>query len=110
MSTACSSPARHGRYVAENAVTRPNSTDPATAPTSDPMPPMITTTSELSSQTPSWPCEMLPWEVPTVAPSATSAAPTANAIANVTWMLIPSAEIICRSSTPARITMPVFVR
>ena len=89
-----------GRYVVENAVTRPKRSDPATAPTSDPMPPMITTTSELSSQTPSWPCEMLPCEVPTVAPSATSAAPTANAIANVTWMLIPSAEVICRSSTP----------
>ena len=36
--------------------------------------------------------------------------PTTNAIANVPWMLIPSAEVICRSSTPARITIPVFVR
>ncbi len=33
-----------------------------------------------------------------------------KAIANVRWMLIPSAETIARSSTPARMTMPVRVR
>ena len=33
-----------------------------------------------------------------------------NAIANVSWMLIPIAETMSRSSTPARITMPVRVR
>ena len=32
-----------------------------------------------------------------------------NAIANVHWMLIPIAEVICRSSTPARMTIPVRV-
>ena len=33
-----------------------------------------------------------------------------NAIAKVSWMLTPSAETIARSSTPARMTMPVRVR
>jgi hypothetical protein len=43
-------------------------------------------------------------------PRPASADPTTKAIANVSWMLIPSAETIARSSTPARITMPVRVR
>ena len=43
-------------------------------------------------------------------PRPASAEPTMNAIANVSWMLIPSAETMARSSTPARMTMPVRVR
>ena len=74
------------------------------------MPPTITTTSEFSSHWPSWPEEMFDWDAQTTAPSAASAEPTTNAIANVFWMLIPSAEVICSSSTPARMTIPVFVR
>ena len=50
------------------------------------------------------------WDAPTAPPKAASAEPTTNAIANVRWMLMPSAEVIWRSSTPARITMPVRVR
>ena len=53
---------------------------------------------------------MFDCEAQTTAPSAASAEPTTNAIAKVIWMLIPSAEVIFSSSTPARITMPVFVR
>ena len=71
---------------------------------------MITTTSEFSSHWPSWPEATLPWEAPTTPPKAASAEPTTKAIANVSWMLMPSAETMARSSTPARITMPVRVR
>ena len=42
-------------------------------------------------------------------PKPARAAPTRNAIANVTWMFTPIAETICRSSTPARIVIPVRV-
>ena len=37
----------------------------------------------------------MPCERPTAAPSAASAEPTTKAIANVFWMLSPSAEVIC---------------
>ena len=77
---------------------------------SDPIPPMITTTSELRSHWPSWPEATAPCEAPTTPPKAASDEPTTNAIAKVSWMLTPSAEVICWSSTPARITMPVRVR
>ena len=71
--------------------------------------PMITTTSEKSSHCPSWPW---PMDACTTAddPARRRRRPTRNAIANVTWMLMPIADVICRSSTPARMTMPVFVR
>ena len=74
------------------------------------MPPMITTTSELSSQMPSVPLETAVCDVPITAPIPASAEPTKNAIMNTRWMLTPSAATIARSSTPARITMPVRVR
>ena len=73
------------------------------------MPPMITTTSELSSQLESTPGARLANEPPITPPSPASAEPTKNAIANVSWMLMPRALTICRSSTPARITIPVRV-
>jgi hypothetical protein len=53
---------------------------------------------------------MLACEPHTTAPKAASAEPTTKAIAKVRWMLIPSADVIFWSSTPARMTMPVFVR
>ena len=53
---------------------------------------------------------MFAWEAQTTAPNAASAEPSTNAIAKVRWMLIPSADVIFWSSTPARMTMPVFVR
>ena len=59
------------------------------------MPPMITTTSELSSQFESTPGARLANEPPTAPPSPASAEPTKNAIANVSWMLMPSALTIC---------------
>ena len=74
------------------------------------MPPMITTTSELSSQMLSVPLATAVCDVPITAPMPASAEPTKNAIMNVRWMLTPSAATIARSSTPARITMPVRVR
>jgi hypothetical protein len=74
------------------------------------MPPMITTTSEFRSQRPSWPEATPACEAKTTPPNAASAEPITNAIANVIWMLIPSAEVMSRSSTPARITIPVRVR
>ena len=74
------------------------------------MPPMITTTSELSSQMPSVPLATAVCDVPITAPMPASAEPTKNAIMKTRWMLTPSAETIARSSTPARMTMPVRVR
>ena len=68
---------------------------PAAAPKIDPIPPTITTTSELSSHWPSWPEEMFDCDAQTTAPNAASAEPTTNAIAKVFWMLTPSAEVIC---------------
>ena len=73
------------------------------------MPPMITTTSELSRNCPSSPGASVPNEPPKPPPSPARKEPTKNAIANVIWMLIPSACTIARSSTPARITIPVRV-
>ena len=64
------------------------------------MPPMITTTSELSSQMPSVPLETAVWDVPMTAPTPASIEPTKNAIMKTRWMLTPSAETIARSSTP----------
>ena len=98
-----------GRYDAPKFATKAKRIAPAAAPKIEPIPPTITTTSEFRSHWPSCPDEMFDWEAQTTAPSAASAEPTTNAIANVFWMLIPSAEVICSSSTPARITMPVFV-
>ena len=74
------------------------------------MPPMITTMSEFSSQFASTPGARLANEPPITPPRPASPEPTANAIANVSWMLIPIAETMSRSSTPARMTMPVRVR
>ena len=74
------------------------------------MPPMITTTSELSSQMPSVPLETAVCDVPITAPMPASIEPTKNAIMKTRCMLTPSAETIARSSTPARMTMPVRVR
>ena len=73
------------------------------------MPPMITTTSELSRNWPSRPGASVPNEPPKPPPRPARKEPTKNAIANVTWMLIPSACTMARSSTPARITIPVRV-
>src|SRR5262249_23973903 len=98
-----------GRYDAPKFDTNANRSAPAAAPKIEPMPPTITTTSELSSHWPSCPDEMFDCDAQTTAPRAATAEPTTTAIANVFWMLIPSAEVICSSSTPARITMPVFV-
>ena len=42
-------------------------------------------------------------------PKPASADPTTKAIANVSWMLMPIAETMSRSSTPARMTMPLRV-
>jgi hypothetical protein len=80
------------------------------APPSEPIPPMITTTSEFRSHWPSWPGATAPCDAPTTPPKAARDEPTTNAIAKVSWMLTPRAEVIWRSSTPARITMPVRVR
>ncbi len=74
------------------------------------MPPMITTTSELSRNCPSRPGASVPREPPKPPPSPARNEPTKKVIANVTWMLMPSACTIERSSTPALITMPVRVR
>ncbi len=49
------------------------STDPTAAPASEPIPPMITTTSENRSHSPSRPCAIDACEPPTVAPNAASA-------------------------------------
>ena len=55
---------------------------------SDPMPPMITTTSELRSQSPSTPGARLANEPP-ITPMPASADPMKKAIANVSWMFTP---------------------
>ena len=65
---------------------------------SDPMPPMITTTSELRSQSPSTPGARLANSRRTPMPA--SADPMKKAIANVSWMFTPRAETMSRSSTP----------
>ena len=72
-----------GRYDGREREHEPVEERPAAAPASEPMPPMITTTSENSSHWPSCPCAIEPCEPPTTAPNATSAEPTKNAIANV---------------------------
>ena len=43
-------------------------------------------------------------------PKPASAEPTTKAIAKVSWMLMPIAETMSRSSTPARMTIPLRVR
>ena len=71
---------------------------------------MITTTREFTSALTSspWPTEIS--EPPSTPPRPASAQPTVNAIAKISWMLTPSAETIWRSSTPARMIIPVRVR
>ena len=71
---------------------------------------MITTTSEFSSQLASTPGARLANDPPMTPPKPANAEPTTNAIANVSWMLMPIAETMSRSSTPARMTIPVRVR
>jgi hypothetical protein len=74
------------------------------------MPPMITTTREFSNQFASTPGARLAKEPPIAPPMPASAEPTTKATAKVNWMLMPIAETMSRSSTPARMTMPVRVR
>jgi hypothetical protein len=74
------------------------------------MPPMITTISELSrndASSPGWSESIVPPRAP---PKPASSAPMKKAPANTTGMLIPSAETISRSSTPARTIKPKRVR
>ena len=59
---------------------------------------------------PSVPLATAVCDVPITAPMPASIEPTKNAIRKTRWMLTPSAETIARSSTPARMTMPVRVR
>ena len=51
-----------------------------------------------------------PWEPPTAPPKAARAEPTTNATAKTNWMFTPRADVMCWSSTPARMTMPMRVR
>ena len=67
---------------------------------------MITTTSELSRNLSSSPGASDSTVPPITPPRPASAAPMKNAPANTSWTLTPIAEVIARSSTPARTTMP----
>ena len=74
------------------------------------MPPMITTISEMRRY---WVSFALSTEIivpPSTPPRPASMAPRKKAPAKTSWMLIPSAETICRSSTPARTIIPKRVR
>ena len=74
------------------------------------MPPMITTISAMSRYCVSLPLSTEIIVPPSTPPSPARNAPRKNAPAKTSWMLIPSAETICRSSTPARTIIPKRVR
>src|SRR5215203_5377209 len=80
------------------------------APPSDPIPPMITTISELSRNEVSSPGPSEIIVPPSTPPSPASRAPRKNAAANTSCTLIPRAETMSRSSTPARTIFPKRVR
>ena len=88
----------------------PYSSEPATAPLIEPSPPMITTTSELSSHWPSVPVATPANEAPITPPIPARNAPTKKVTAKTMPMLMPSARTIAWSATPARMTMPMRVR
>ena len=73
----------------------------------EPIPPMITTISAFSRNWMSTPGARLAVDPPRTPARPASAEPTTNVIAKTSWMLMPSAETIWRSSTPARTTMPI---
>ena len=70
------------------------------------MPPMITTISELSRNAVSWPGASEIIVPPSTPPKPASAAPMKNAPAKTSCTLMPSAETMSRSSTPARTILP----
>ena len=99
-----------GRYTAENENTSPYSSDPAAAPMQ-----RSHAADDHDDERVQQPLAVLArrdvaLRGATTPPNAASAEPTRNASAKTNWMLRPSAEVICRSSTPARITIPVRVR
>ncbi len=70
------------------------------------MPPMMTTISALSRKSWSSPGPSATIVPPNTPPSPASAEPMKNVAAKTTWMLMPIAETIARSSTPARTIIP----
>ena len=74
------------------------------------MPPMITTISELSRNAVSSPGAREIIVPPSTPPRPASIAPIRKAPANTSCTLIPSAETMSRSSTPARTILPKRVR
>ena len=83
---------------------------PTAAPTTLPIPPTITTTSEASSSRVSSPGTIDSSTAPMTPPKPARPAPIAKVVANTRLTLTPTAASIPRSSTPARIIMPMRVR
>ena len=97
-------------YTEPNCSASPISRAPSAAPVIEPMPPTMTTTSDASRKRMSSPGAR-DWNVPPTTPARpASPAPKAKTATKTSWMRMPLAASMSRSSTPARIIIPIRVR